>query len=83
MTLALIRRYSAPDPELLEVSSNTLWVCGELDEDAEMEVIEAQSITSVVGMVPFDDNGRVFVVHKMGLEVTSMGDVVAEVDTEN
>ncbi|KAF7371531.1 hypothetical protein MVEN_00007900 [Mycena venus] len=66
-SLALIHPYSAPDPDLLEVSSKTLWVCDGLDEDTPMEVIEVDSISSVVGMVLFDE-GRVFVVHKMGLE---------------
>ncbi|KAJ7936767.1 hypothetical protein B0H13DRAFT_1853188 [Mycena leptocephala] len=80
-TLALIRRYASPDPELLDISSNTLWVSEELDDDTEMQVIEVQSISSVVGMVPFDD-GRVFVVHKMGLEIGSLGGE-EEIDTEN
>jgi hypothetical protein len=47
-----------------------------------MDVIEVDSISSVVGMVPFDDDGRVFVVHKLGLEVTSMSGT-AEKDTED
>ncbi|KAF7356061.1 hypothetical protein MVEN_00935900 [Mycena venus] len=80
-SLALIHPYSAPDPDLLEVSSKTLWVCDGLDEDTPMEVIEVDSISSVVGMVPFDE-GRVFVVHKMGLEVTGMAGT-EEIDTEN
>lgn len=77
----MIRRYASPDPELLDISSNTLWVCEELDDDTEMQVIEVQSISSVVGMVPFDD-GRVFVAHKMGLEIGSLGGE-EEIDTEN
>ncbi|KAJ6477773.1 hypothetical protein C8R45DRAFT_833447 [Mycena sanguinolenta] len=82
VTLALIRQYSAPDDELLEMSSKVLWVCDALDEEAAMDVIEVDSISSVVGMVPFDDDGRVFVVHKLGLEVTSMSGTT-EKDTED
>ncbi|KAJ7939890.1 hypothetical protein B0H13DRAFT_1586685, partial [Mycena leptocephala] len=46
-TSALIHPYSAPDPELLEVSSQTLWVCDQLDDDTPMEVIEVDAISSV------------------------------------
>ncbi|KAJ7893764.1 hypothetical protein B0H13DRAFT_2339581 [Mycena leptocephala] len=57
-TLALIRRYASPDPELLDISSNTLWACEELDDDTEMQVIEVQSISSVVGMsIPLPTRG--------------------------
>ncbi|KAJ6473686.1 hypothetical protein C8R45DRAFT_835254 [Mycena sanguinolenta] len=80
-TLALVHPYSAPDPELLEVSSQTLWVCDQLDDDTPMEVIEVDAISSVVGMVPFDE-GRVFVAPKMGLEVAGMSGA-AEMDTGN
>jgi hypothetical protein len=64
------------------MSSKVLWVCDALDEEAAMDVIEVDSISSVVGMVPFDDDGRGFVVHKLGLEVTSMSGT-AEKDTED
>ncbi|KAJ7502166.1 hypothetical protein B0H11DRAFT_1712770 [Mycena galericulata] len=80
LTLALIRRYPPPEQDLLEASSHTLWVCEEPD-DTTMEVIEVDSIMSVVGMVPFDE-GRVFVVHKMGLEIISMAGI-AEPDVDN
>ncbi|KAJ6468529.1 hypothetical protein C8R47DRAFT_1078323 [Mycena vitilis] len=73
LTLALIDPYSAPDHDLLEASYKTLWVCEQLD-DTDLEVVEVNSISSVVGMVPFDED-RVFVVHKMGLEIGSMGGV--------
>ncbi|KAJ7272744.1 hypothetical protein B0H12DRAFT_1007857 [Mycena haematopus] len=82
VTLALVQRYSGPDEGLLEMSSKVLWVCDALHENAAMEVIEVESLSSVVGMVPFDDAGRVFVVHKLGLEVTSMSGA-AERDTED
>ncbi|KAJ6525540.1 hypothetical protein DFH09DRAFT_894352, partial [Mycena vulgaris] len=51
LTLALICRYSPPDPELLRESFKTLLVCDEPDYD-EMEVIDVDSILSVVGMIP-------------------------------
>ncbi|KAJ6498405.1 hypothetical protein C8R47DRAFT_971893 [Mycena vitilis] len=82
LTSALICPYPPPDPDLLEASSDTLLVCDALGDGADLEVIKVQSITSVVGMVPFDE-GRVFVVHKMGLGVSGLGDAANEVDTEN
>lgn len=82
LTLALISRYSPPEQDLLEASSKTLWVCEELDEaTSSMEIIEVETIRSVVAMVPFDD-GRVFMVEKMGLEIGSMAGV-DEVDSES
>ncbi|KAJ6553783.1 hypothetical protein DFH09DRAFT_1085534 [Mycena vulgaris] len=70
VALALVSPYSAPDQRLLEESSNTLWV------------IRAKTISSVVGMVPFDAAGRVFAVHKMGLDVASMSGPVED-DTDS
>jgi hypothetical protein len=70
LTLALIHLYYPPDLDLLDASSNTLWVC-DGPEAASPQVIDVRVISSVVGMVPFDDD-RVFAVHKMGLEVGSM-----------
>ncbi|KAJ6596697.1 hypothetical protein B0H10DRAFT_1748371, partial [Mycena sp. CBHHK59/15] len=52
ITLALVELYSTPDQDLLEASSNTLWVCSH-PEDESFQVIEVASISSVVGMVPF------------------------------
>ncbi|KAJ6480041.1 hypothetical protein DFH09DRAFT_849271, partial [Mycena vulgaris] len=68
VALALVSPYSAPDQRLLEESSNTLWVCESSGENS-LQVIRAKTISSVVGMVPFDAAGRVFAVHKMGLDV--------------
>ncbi|KAJ7732354.1 hypothetical protein DFH07DRAFT_990903, partial [Mycena maculata] len=69
-TLALISPYSPPDQQLLEDSSNTLWVCSTTEQNS-LRVIDVKIITSVVGMVPFDED-RVFAVHKMGLDVAEM-----------
>ncbi|KAJ7127982.1 hypothetical protein C8R44DRAFT_616530 [Mycena epipterygia] len=79
ITVALISPHASLDQELFRASSKALAVF-ELPEDGHFEVVEVTSILSVVAMVPFDE-GRVFVVHKMGLEISSMaGDV--EVDNE-
>ncbi|KAJ7202622.1 hypothetical protein GGX14DRAFT_309990, partial [Mycena pura] len=74
LTLALVAPYSSPDQELLDASYKALWVCSPQDD---LEVIEVSSILSVVGMAPFDNSdAQVFVVPKMGLEMSSMGGAV-------
>ncbi|KAF7372524.1 hypothetical protein MVEN_00114300 [Mycena venus] len=75
-SFALVLPYCPPEQELLEASSNTLYVCAPLGAES-MQVVNSKTISSVVGMVPFptvdgkQDGERVFVVHKMGLEVES------------
>ncbi|KAJ7639916.1 hypothetical protein B0H17DRAFT_960697 [Mycena rosella] len=81
ISLALISPYSPPDQDLLESSFNNLWVSSSTG-DSELQIIEANIISSVVGMIPFDDHGRFFVVPKMGLEAGSMCGV-RERDTES
>lgn len=81
VALALVSPYPPPDQQLLEDSYNTLWVCEGTDQSS-LEVIRAKTISSVVGMVPFDAAGRVFAVHKMGLDVASMAGYAQE-DTES
>lgn len=79
ITLALISPYDNLDQDLFADSLSTLAVF-DIPEDGRYEVVEVTSISSVVAMVPFDE-GRVFAVHKMGLDICSMaGD--AEADTE-
>ncbi|KAJ7138747.1 hypothetical protein C8R43DRAFT_817736, partial [Mycena crocata] len=78
-TLALAAPYTRPDRDLLTASSNTLWVCRTTGQSA-LQVVDVKTITSVVGMVPFQNDGRVFVVHKMGLDVGKLGGY-AEEDT--
>jgi hypothetical protein len=80
--VALISLYSAPDPALLEISSNTLLVCW-YHGDNSLVLVEAQAIKSVVAMVPFMDkpeggrprrhSGRFFVVEKPGLSLAELG----------
>ena len=82
MPVALISLYSAPDPSLLEISSNTLLVC-RYHGDGKLALVKAQSIKSVVAMVPFMEkpeggqprchNGRFFVVEKPGLSLAELG----------
>ncbi|KAJ7131580.1 hypothetical protein C8R43DRAFT_895969 [Mycena crocata] len=80
-TLALAAPYTPPDRDLLTASSNTLWVCRTTGQTA-LQVVDVKTVTSVVGMVPFQNDGRVFVVHKMGLDVGKLGGY-AEEDTES
>ena len=80
--VALISLYSAPDPDLLKLSSETLLVCQYLG-DSHLVLVKAQSIKSVVAMIPFMEkpgggrprhhNGRFFVVEKPGLSLTELG----------
>ena len=82
MPVALVSLYSAPDPDLLEISSDTLLVC-KYHGDASLVLVEAQSIKSVVVMVPFMEKpeggssrchkGRFFVVEKPGLSLVELG----------
>jgi len=82
MPVALISLYSAPDPHLLKISSDTLLVC-RYHGDASLVLVTAQSIKSVVAMVPFMERaeggrprrheGRFFVVEKPGLSLVELG----------
>ena len=82
MPVALLSLYSAPDPNLLKISFNTLLVCHYRGDD-NLALVKAQSIKSVVAMVPFMEkpeggqprrhNGRFFVVEKPGLSLTELG----------
>jgi hypothetical protein len=76
LSFALISLYTAPDVTLLAHSHGTLWSC-EYQAEAELRVIPAKSIISVVGMVPHRDD-RFFVTEKLGLEVAYMGGVEEE-----
>ena len=79
----MVSEYSPPDAHLLQLSSNTVWSCMHRGIEG-LRVIDAQSIVSVVAMVPHPKNtlrpshnleGRVFVVEKPGLDVlTFVGD---------
>ena len=80
--VALMSLYSAPDPALLKFSSDTLLVCRYHADDS-LVLVNAQSIKSVIAMVPFMEkpeggrprrhNGRFFVVEKPGLSLAELG----------
>lgn len=80
--VALVSLYSAPDPDLLEISSGTLLVC-RYHGDESLILVDAHAIKSVVAMVPFMERlgngrqrcheGRFFVVEKPGLSLAELG----------
>jgi hypothetical protein len=80
----VISTFSEPDSELLQSSYQTLHIC-KYQGDQALQVIEVDSIYSVVAMVPFDPQPEVntishigqryFVVEKFGLDMDySRGD---------
>lgn len=79
MSFALVSLYGAPDAELLERSTGTVWSC-EYRGEGGLKVIPAKLIASVVAMVPLQA-GCFYVVEKLGLEVACMGG--AEDDEED
>lgn len=80
--VALVSLYSAPDPTLLKISSDTLLVCRYHADDS-LALVDAQAIKSVVAMIPFMEksedgrprhhDGRFFVVEKPGLSLAELG----------
>ena len=77
-TLAAVHIFSLPDPQLLKESYGTLHVCRFPGEEG-LVVVDAKSLTDVVGMVPFhrpvpgggDPNqGEFFPIEKMSLSST-------------
>jgi hypothetical protein len=84
----VISLYSRPDPELLRLSSNTLWSCRH-QGDAALVVVDVKSILAVVAVVPHSTGllgrqweGRMFVVEKPGMDVSIMAGVVEEIPEE-
>jgi hypothetical protein len=77
---ALVSVFSAPDCDLLECSTGTLWSCKHQGDEG-LSVIPASSIISVVAMVPFSE-GSFIVVEKLGLEVACMGGIREEMADE-
>jgi hypothetical protein len=74
MALALLLIYSPPDPEMLQDSHNTVWLCWH--GGGGYRVVKAKQLFSVVGMIPDDeenDPGLFFLVEKLGLEVAQLG----------
>lgn len=52
----MVSMFSSPDSALLELSSNTLFVCRYLGSEA-LRVVHIKSIHSVVAMAPFQNPG--------------------------
>lgn len=71
---ALVSLYSAPDASILEKSKGALAVC-KYKGTAELKVIPASDILSVVAMVPFPagDENDFFLVEKLGLDIAHLG----------
>ncbi|KAI0054683.1 hypothetical protein BV25DRAFT_1816712 [Artomyces pyxidatus] len=79
-TVAVVALYGPPDEELLQVSSQTVWLAPYLGETG-LVVVKASSILSVVAMVPYKNIGgpehasgyiegqRYFLVEKPGLDI--------------
>ena len=75
---AVVSTFSDPDHELLQSSHQSLYVCNYQGDQA-LEVIEVNSIHSVIAMVPFDQlletttvfqiGHRYFMVEKFGLDM--------------
>ena len=85
--LAMVSKFSAPEPTLLELSSGTLWSATP-GGDRGLCLVDVRDIQAVVAMVPhpapisgvphpgrLDLTGRFCVVEKPGLEVAVLGGV--------
>jgi hypothetical protein len=70
-TFALVSKYGQPDFDLLQKSYHTLWSCESLG-DAGLEVIDVQTIQSIVAMVPHLED-CFFVYENVGLDMADMG----------
>jgi hypothetical protein len=70
--------YSCPDRDLLELSFHAVSSCKPIEDD--IRVVDAKSITDVIGMVPHRPNlpsgvteDRFFLVEKPGLDIATFG----------
>ena len=79
-TLAAVQVFTLPDPCLLKESYGTLHVCN-FPSDEGVVVVDAKSLTDVVGMVPFSrpmqergdiDQREFFPIEKMSLASTQL-----------
>lgn len=78
--LAAVKMFSLPDPDILIESYQTLYVCKSSES---VEVVDAKSLTDVVGMIPFHrhgeqrgglDQGEFFLIEKMSLTSIQMSE---------
>jgi hypothetical protein len=86
-TYVLVLIWSEPDMGMLRASFNTVYSCVYMDQ-ADLHVIDAKTISSVVAMVPMKPSegswsSRFFLLEKPGLEITYLGDVPTVVDNDN
>ncbi|KAG1887411.1 uncharacterized protein F5891DRAFT_967324 [Suillus fuscotomentosus] len=86
--VAMVSVYSRPDQQLLDLSHGTVWSCTH-DGDKNLQLIDVQTITAVVAMIPHCPTlpsgimeDRYFMVEKTGLDVTLTGVEVEEDDQE-
>ena len=56
-TLAAVKLFAPPNPDLLRDSFETLWVC-KFPGDEGIAVVDAKCITDVIGMIPFHQPGE-------------------------
>ena len=85
-TLAVVSVYSPPDERLLEMSYNILLSCTYAG-DADLRVVEVESVKAVVAMVPHqpfqgDTVERYFVVEKPGLDVAVLAGTMEDIEDE-
>jgi len=77
---ALVSIYGAPDEDMLEESSRTLWACAHTGSEG-FRIVPVSSIISVVSMQPLpqcpgDPDNLWFVVEKPGLDDTELSGYV-------
>lgn len=78
---AVVSIYSRPDQNILEESSQTLWVC-KYNGTSNLHLVPAKDIISVVSMQPLPPQnepeleGKLFVVEKSGLDDADLGGYV-------
>jgi hypothetical protein len=56
-TLAAVKMYSPPDPQILEETYSTTKVCTHLGDDG-VKIVDVKWIHEVVAMIPFTRRGR-------------------------
>ena len=83
--MAIVSLYSRPDPQVYKDSCWIVYSVTQLPEEHGLQVIECQTIQSVMSVIPHDhhvESGdrHFFVWEKMGLEISLMG--VPEPDIE-
>ena len=84
-TLALMSKYSSPNPELLEESFSTLWAFKkQMPGEEVLTVIDVKDISSVVCIAPLPRGAdrMYFLCEKPGLDVAQMDGLDEELTEE-